>query len=342
MSINAGAIPDWVRAHGEPVCEAIIRSCPEDFVVEEYLGIEPDGEGEHDFLLIEKTGANTAWVARQLAQHAGISPGDVGYAGLKDRDAVTRQSFSVRRPNREGTDWASLSVEGVQLLDIARHSRKIRRGAHKHNKFRIRLRGENVIGHEAQIRERVQLIASVGVPNYFGPQRFGRNGSNIQLAHAVLAGKRMKRDKRSIGISAARSLIFNAILDARVTAATWNALLPGDIVNLAGTGSVFPVDEIDDELLSRCRDQDLHPTGSLWGDGAPKGSADVADIERKAVSAYEDLANGLTNARIDASHRPLRLLVQQFRFEFDETSVLLEFDLMKGSFATAVLREIIS
>lgn len=341
MSSDDGAIPDWVRAHGGPVCEAVIRSSPEDFVVEEHLGVEADGDGEHDLLIVRKTGANTAWVGRQLAQHAGVPAGDVGYSGLKDRDAVTRQSFSVRRPNRDGTNWATLSVEGVEVLEVARHSRKIRRGTHKHNTFRIRLRGPDIPKYETQIRERLDLIASIGVPNYFGPQRFGRNGSNIPLARAIFSGKRMKRDKRSIGISAARSLLFNAILDARVRDGSWDTLLQGDIANLAGTGSVFPVDEMSDDLIRRCRDKDLHPTGSLWGDGAPNGSGAVADIEQKAVMQYEDLTNGLSNVRMDASQRPLRLLAHRLNCEFEADSVLLEFELGKGSFATAVLREII-
>ena len=123
-------IPDWSRAFGKPLFQGLIKQAASDFEVTEVPGFSCSGDGEHDYLWIEKSGANTAWVARALARHAKITARDVGFAGMKDRHAVTRQWFSVRRP-AGGTDWESFAAEGVQLLDSDRHSRKLKRGAHR-------------------------------------------------------------------------------------------------------------------------------------------------------------------------------------------------------------------
>jgi tRNA pseudouridine13 synthase len=334
------AIPDWTRAHGAPVCRARIRTTPDDFYVEEYIGIEPDNTGEHDLLQIVKTGANTAWVARQLARHASVANVDVGFAGLKDRNAVTRQSFSVRRPSGAGTDWSTFAAQGVEIVQIARHSRKLRRGAHQHNKFEIRLRGPEIRANRDALTSRIAIIASDGVPNYFGEQRFGRNGSNIELAKSVLAGKRVKREHRSIAISTARSLIFNAILAKRVQDGTWNKILDGELANLNGSGSVFASEGLSVELERRCREQDIHPTASMWGDGAPRSTRQVAGLEHDVAADYAELADGLTKARVDAGHRPLRLLATNMHHEFEEETLSLGFSLSKGAFATALLREL--
>ena len=201
MQTSSGALPDWARAYGAPLFAATIRNRPSDFLVIEKLGFEPDGSGEHDYLWVEKTAANTEWVARQLARHAGARPADVGISGMKDRHAITRQWFSV--PRRGSVDWSMLAVEGVAILDVRSHRRKLRRGAHKSNAFRIALRSLEVSALRPLVEERLACIAARGVPNYFGPQRFGHHGANVDLARTLFAGKRLKRDKRSIAISAA-------------------------------------------------------------------------------------------------------------------------------------------
>lgn len=336
----AKPIPDWARAHGEVLIVARIRTEPADFIVTESMDFELSGDGEHDFLWIEKTGANTAWVARQLAAHAGVAAVDVGYAGLKDRHAISSQWFSVRRPSGEGTDWATFAAEGVRIVEIARHHKKLRRGAHRSNSFRIALRSPDIEACRDQIRSRLELIEKQGVPNYFGEQRFGRDGGNIELAEAVFAGRRVKRDKRSIAISSARSLLFNHILEARVRDGTWNQLRVGDLANLDGSGSVFAVDELTADLMERCDTDDVHPTGTLWGDGAPLTSDNVASGECVAVADYKSMTEGLQKARVDASSRALRLPVRDLSVEFGDGALWLEFSLTKGGFATVVLREL--
>ena len=335
-------IPDWARAHGEPVCAAVIRSSPRDFVVDEILGFEPDGDGEHDFLIIRKTAANTAWVARQLARHAGVPARDVGYCGLKDRHAITTQAFTVRRPNRDGTNWSDFAAEGTDIVSATRHNRKLRRGSHAANRFEIRLRGDDFAANVGGLRERLARVASAGVPNYFGEQRFGRDGQNIGLAKDVFAGKRVKRDTRSIAISAARSLLFNRIVDARVRNGSWNRILPGELANLDGSGSVFAVEDIDEAIQTRCEMLDIHPTGSLWGKGAPLAAGHPRALEIEIAGESAELADGLKRVGVDASSRALRVCVADAEIVDDAAGVGIRFQLPAGAFATAVLREIVA
>ncbi len=320
----AGLVP---RARGPVVCGRRYDAQPEDFDVTELLGYDFSGDGEHDFLYIEKRGANTEWVSRQLAAHAGVPARDVGYAGMKDRHAVTRQWFSVPRWN--APDWQQLAVDGVGLLDLQRHNRKLRRGAHTGNRFRIVLRGALPDGD--RLKERLETIRSSGAPNYFGAQRFGRGASNIALANAWSEGRRLPRHKRSIAISAARSYLFNQFLDQRVRDKTWNRLLVGDLANLDGTGSVFPVDDVDDELIRRCDEMDIHPSGPLIGDGS---------TVTNPLPEHEGWIRALANARVKAASRSLRLRVDDLSWSDFDDSLTLDFTLKRGAFATSVLREI--
>jgi tRNA pseudouridine13 synthase len=317
------ALPDWPRAHGAPLFSAVLRSQPQDFRVCELLGWEASGDGEHDLLCIEKIGANTDWVARQLAQYAGVPLRDVGYAGLKDRHAVTRQWFSVPRWRRP--DWAALSVPGVQVLEVRRHTRKLRRGAHRANSFSIVVRHEDSIDRDA-VTARLSLLREHGVPNYFGEQRFGRRGANLQLADDWAAGRRLPRHQRSLAPSVVRAFSFNEVLAARVGTLTWNTLMPGDKANLDGTASVFDVTAVDADLRSRCESMDLHPAIALAGEGgALKNSSWQQALDR---------------ARVQPGKRSLRLRVQELCVEFAGQAMTLRFTLPRGAYATAVLREI--
>lgn len=322
-------LPDWPRAHGAPLFVAQIRQQVVDFQVTEELTIEFSGDGEHDYLWIEKTGTNTEWLARQLAGFAGVPAKDIGYAGLKDRHAVTRQWFSV--PRWHAPDWDALVLEGVSVLDVRRHQRKLRRGAHRANHFRIVLRGEGLDANTKDVEQRIQRIREFGVPNYFGEQRFGRGGGNVGLADSWAAGKRLPRHKRSIAISAARSFLFNAALAERVRGNTWDTMVPGDVANLDGSGSVFAVDTVDDEITRRCATMDIHPAGVLWGDGS----------SRTAVPAgHEHWLAALEKARVEPGTRSLRLKVSDLEMAAAHDEVTLSFSLPSGAFATAVLREI--
>ena len=247
-------LPNWHRASGEPLFTASIRAAPSDFVVDEVLGIEFSGGGEHDYLKIRKTGANTHWVAERLARHAGARNVDVGYSGRKDRHAVSTQWFSVA--GRGTVDWASYGDDGVEILEVCRHSRKLRRGTHRGNRFRIALRSPGLDAAPREIDARLRQLASGGVPNYFGTQRFGRAAANLDLARRAFAGQRLSRNRQNLAVSAARSFLFNEILSARVAGQTWNKVLSGEVANLDGSGSVFRVDEPDATIERRCNEMD--------------------------------------------------------------------------------------
>ena len=332
-------LPDWHRAWGEPLFSALIRETPSDFLVDELLGIEFSGDGEHDYLKVRKTSANTAWVASRLAGHAGLRNADVGYSGRKDRHAVTTQWFSV--PSRGAVDWSSFSENGVEILDVCRHRRKLRRGAHRHNRFRIALRSPGLVPLRQDVAGRLRRIGREGVPNYFGPQRFGRDAANLDLARRVFDGERLGRNERNIAVSAARSFLFNEILSSRVEAGTWNRILPGELANLDGSGSVFRVGEPDAALHRRCAEMDIHPTGALFGVGKDLPTGTVADIEHDALSRHETLASGLDSLKPEASRRALRLHVGDLDWQIDDDALWLDFTLPKGGFATSVIREIV-
>ncbi|MDO1528635.1 tRNA pseudouridine(13) synthase TruD [Fulvimonas sp. R45] len=328
------------RAHGAvPPLTARLRSIPEDFRVEEILGYDADGSGEHALLWVEKRDANTDWVARELARFAGVPPLDVGYAGLKDRHAVTRQAFTVQLAGKPDPDWSAFPHEGVKVLAATRHARKLKRGALRGNRFVLVLR--EVQGDRARTEGVLAAIAARGVPNYFGEQRFGREGGNVAQARAMFAGRRVDRARRSILLSAARSQIFNAVLAARVERGAWDAPLDGEIWSLAGSRSWFGPEPFDDALAQRLARGDIHPSGPLWGQGEPP-AADVAGaLEREVAAMHADLAQGLAAARMEQERRPLRLSPKDLHWRWLADDALeLSFELPAGAYATVVVREL--
>ena len=323
------------RAVEAPRCRATMRRTPDDFIVEEQLGFAPSGAGEHVLLRVRKRDANTAWVARELATLAGVRPHDVGYAGLKDRHAVATQWFTVPGRRRPAARWSGLTGEGFEVLGAYAHSRKLPRGALEANRFTIVLR--DLSGDTSSLETQVQHAAQHGVPNYFGPQRFGRDLSNLTTLLALPAGRPPAR----FVLSAARSLLFNAALAARVAEGSWNRLRDGDRANLDGRNSVFAVPVVDAVLAQRAAELDLHPTGPLWGAGDPGVAGEVAAFEARVVEEFPEARAAILAAGADAARRPLRLAVRDLQFEWLEpgSACRVCFSLRSGSFATAVIRE---
>lgn len=216
-------------ANGEPSLSGIIRSHTSDFKVDEKFAFEPSGEGEHALLHIKKEDTNTDWLARQISQLAGVRKVDVSYAGLKDRNAITTQWFSVWLPGKPDPDWSLLNSENIEVLTSCRHNRKLRRGSLRGNQFTLIVR--QVEGNSSDLEKRINIIKQNGVPNYFGKQRFGIDGRNLDKAEIMFAGKREKdRFKRSIYLSAARSAMFNDILSQRVEMNKWADAIAGDVM----------------------------------------------------------------------------------------------------------------
>lgn len=328
-------------AWGGPVATGLIRQRPEDFRVIEQTGYAPDGDGEHLWVEVEKRELNTLDVARRLAELAGVSLREVGFAGLKDRNAVTVQPFTVQLPGKADPDTAGWSDPTLRILSTTRHSRKIQRGRLAGNRFELTVR--ELDGDGSKISERLETIARHGVPNGFGEQRFG--GNNIARAYRLFRGelrRKPSKSKRGFYLSAARSLIFNQVLARRIEGGTWNRLLDGDEVMLDGTRSTFPADADDPDQQQRVERLDLHPTGPMAGRGSGRVGDTAAKIEAEVLAEHEELVQGLARFQIDADRRALRMRVLDLTWQQpDERTLVLAFGLRSGCYATTVLREVL-
>lgn len=330
-------------ANSEPTLSGVIRTQPSDFQVDEKFAFEATGEGEHALLHIKKEDTNTDWLSRQIAQLAGVRKVDVSYAGLKDRNAVTTQWFSVWLPGKPDPDWSLLNSENVQILKTIRHNRKLRRGSLRGNQFTLIVR--DVEGDVSDLEQRINTIKQDGVPNYFGDQRFGIEGRNLEKAKIMFGGKREKdRFKRSIYLSAARSAMFNDLLSQRVAMNKWANALPGDVMLLDNSHSYFLAEDIDEKIIQRLKEHDIHPSGPLWGRGELLSKGEVTKIEKKLADKFPIFDVGLKNARLDQERRSLRLSVSNLKCDYspDNKNLQLSFFLPAGGYATAVLRELIN
>ena len=298
------------------------------------------GVGEHLWLKVCKRGFNTEQVAKQLARIAGVTRREVGYAGMKDRHAITVQWFSLHLAGRPDPDWTSLP-DGMTVVESTRHSRKLKTGALSGNRFVIVLR--DCVGNRDGALRRGEEISTRGVPNYFGEQRFGHNGGNVAAARAMFTGSGSPRDRKQAGIylSAARSLVFNELLARRVTAATWDQVLDGDAMMLNGSRSFFVPEVINETIQQRLAEGDVHPSGPLWGTGDLPTKSGVRELEAAMASEHPDLVRGLEAAGLEQERRSLRVIPREFNAHWLEATTLsLTFVLPPGSYATMVLREL--
>lgn len=316
---------DFPTAYGSPTLQACFRERPEDFYVEEILGFPLTGDGEHICLYIEKQGHNTHWVSAELARYSGISERDIGVCGRKDRHAITRQWFSLYDPLRKDIDWDQFSMDGTKILTVKRHHKKLRLGSHQDNRFVIRLRRVIDIAtdttlvdeQKATVCEEITQKLGKGVPNYFGVQRFGHDGGNLQLANDWLEKKiPPPRKQRSMVLSAARSYLFNRVLSARIASQQWQEALDGDVVNTA------------------------YPTGPLWGRGRLATTGQALILEEETLAPYSVWCERLEYQGLKQERRDLVLLAKSLSCFWQEDDLILSFDLPSGTFATAVLGEI--
>lgn len=339
---HTAALPHWAYAHGEPAVRGVLRSVPEDFVVEEDLGYAPDGRGDHVLLRVRKRETNTEWLARELASFAGIKPADVGFAGLKDRHAVTTQWFSLHLPGSE-PEWDRFECAGVHILETQRHRYKLQRGELRGNRFNLVAR--QLEGDIAALSDRLLQVNAQGVPNYFGAQRFGIDGGNLAQAEALLRGQRQEPDrhKRGLYISAARSLLFNTVLSARVAAGYWQTPLAGEVVQVGATQSLVTCEAPSPAIVERIARGELHLTGPLWGRGQPLSSGAVLALEKAALADYADWCRGLEQVGLQQERRALCLRAQSLDWSLDTTAatLTLSFYLPAGAYATTVLREVV-
>lgn len=312
-------LPPWPNAYPANGASATLKRLNEDFIVTELPLQLPSGEGEHIWLDIEKNGANTAFVAQQLAEAAGVQERDVGYAGLKDRYAITRQWFSIYLPKGETPDLTRLEHPEFKVLSQSRHVKKLRPGDLQGNRFRIVLR--EVTGDRDAIEANVKAVAARGVPNYFGAQRFGFEGGNVEQGRAMLAREIRVRNpkKKGIYLSAVRSFVFNEVLAARIQQGLWGQTLPGDVLNEAG-----------------------QPTGPLWGRGRVSTTDQAQALENGVAQRHATLCNGMEFAGLDQDRRALVASPVDMSWEWTQADQLvLTFSLPAGNYATSVLNEIL-
>ena len=333
-------IPVWKYAYGGPNSTGKIKTIPDDFIVEEQLPFQAEGEGEHVFLQIEKCGENTEYVARLLARFAGVRQRDVSYAGLKDRHARTTQWFSVWLPGKEAPDWQQIETESIKVVQSQRHARKLKRGVLSGNRFEIVIREWQ--GDKAELEQQLQQIKTNGFPNYFGVQRFGHQGQNVNKALALFQGEKVRREQRSMYLSAARSYLFNLLLDKRIRADNWNQAVYGDVLVFDQSNSYFKTGQPDASVLERVNAGEIHPTGMMFGKGERETKDQALDIEESIINTNLTLTAGLIKFDLKNDRRALRVLVRDLQWKFLADSELrLCFSLPAGSYATSLLREVV-
>jgi tRNA pseudouridine13 synthase len=329
------------RASGDSLGSAVLKASAEDFQVDEVLDIPLSGQGEHLWLWVEKRNLNTEEAARRLAKAAGVPLRTVSYAGLKDRQALTRQWFSLHLPGKADPDLSAARNDTLVILKHARHSRKLQRGAHSANGFTVRLTA--LKADRAALDARLEKLKQAGVPNYFGTQRFGFQGGNLFDARQYAERQALpeQRNVRSRLLSTARSFLFNQILAARVADGTWNRAQVGDLLAFTDSRSFFPAGE------AECSDPrldilDLHPTGALWGEGSSVAAGRCADLENAVAGQHAALCAWLARAGLTQERRILRLPIGELTWHYPEPDILqLHFVLPAGCFATVVVRELV-
>lgn len=332
----------WAYAFGLPTVQGVIKASEDDFIVIEQLGFEPSQQGEHLYLFVEKRGLNTEQVLLELAKAFAIPKKMVSYSGLKDKQALTQQWFSVHLPGvyPEGSD--KLAGEGWRVLRAERHHKKLHIGTHKANHFTITAR--NVSGMET-LPERIAVVQKRGVPNYFGEQRFGHVRQNLVQGWRFLQGEKKVKDPFLKGVyySALRSYIFNSVLSARIEAGCWDTPLAGDVMMLQGTHSFFVESELNETLCKRIADWDISPSGPLFGKGKLREQTEAARLLDAVLqeTTLAEVGDKLQAARVELLYRPYRLAAEDLQYtQLDRQTAQLQFRLPKGAFATSVLREI--
>ena len=322
-----------------PKQTALLKAECADFVVKEQLGYDMSGDGEFVAVKVRKTDCNTLFVGEQLAKFAGISARNMSYAGLKDRKAVTEQWFSLQMPGQPTPDFNQFSLEGVEILDVTRHQRKIRIGSLQGNHFEILLRNAE---ETDELKVRLDFLAKNGFPNYFTEQRFGRDGNNLTQALRWANGeiKVKDRNKRSFYLSAARSEMFNLIVSKRMELNLAQQIFVGDVLQLNGSHSWFVVDESEDlaQLQRRLAQQDVLLTAPLIGEEEKS----AVDFENEIFAQHQALLALMRQERMKAARRPILMQPQQFQWKFEPNGLRLQFDLPAGSYATALIRELVN
>lgn len=330
----------FFHAWGGPTTQGLIKQHPEDFRVDEISTIDFTGTGEHLYLQIEKINLTTEQLCQILAGLVKKPPKVISYAGLKDKHGITTQWFSIHCPGEDINGLIPESGDGWRILQRHRHHKKLKIGWLKGNRFQVIVRG--VTGSDA-LTCQLKKIQEHGLPNYFGPQRFGHQGHNLYQARQWFNGHKKVKNPFMKGmlLSAVRGYLFNQQLSHRVQLHNWNKAIDGDILQLSGTHSVFVVDHITEEIKKRVDDHDLSPCGQLVGKTRIINNYEAYQLMTEALEPYETLVQGLLEKKVNAAWRAFILKPNQFKWDWlAEDQILLSFELPAGSYATAILWEL--
>ncbi|WP_314878708.1 tRNA pseudouridine(13) synthase TruD [Haemophilus parahaemolyticus] len=324
---------------GKPQQAGRLKAEFADFIVREELGYPLAGEGEFVAVKVRKTNANTLFVGEQLAKFVGISVKNMSYAGLKDRHAVTEQWFCLHLAGKETPDFSAFECEGVEILEVTRHNRKIHTGALEGNYFELLLRD---VEKTDELKQRLNQLQAVGFPNYFTEQRFGRDGHNLTQAQRWASGEISVKDrkKRSFYLSAARSEVFNLVVSQRIADQQMQTVLLGDYLQLAGSNSFFEV-KVEDLVQSQQRldENDVLLTAPLIGENSLEQKGN--EREKAIVAQHENLISLMKKERMNAARRAILCKPQDLHWQFEPEGLRLIFFLNSGSYATGLVRELI-
>lgn len=310
-----------------------------DFIVREELGYDLAGEGEFVAVKIRKTNANTLFVGEKLAKFAGVSERNMSYAGLKDRHAVTEQWFCLHLAGKETPNFSNFECEGVEILEVTRHNRKIRVGSLSGNYFELLLRD---VKESDDLNNRLTQLQAVGFPNYFTEQRFGRDGHNLTQALRWASGeiKVKDRKKRSFYLSAARSEVFNLVVSQRIADGMVQQILENDYVQLAGSNSFFCVNTNEiSETQSRLENGDVLLTAPLIGEKSLESECNFA--EKAIIEQHAILVKLMEKERMNTARRTILCKPKNLKWQFEDKGLRLTFFLDAGSYATGLVRELI-
>ncbi len=343
-------ITRWAYLGNAPKGSGLFKSTPEDFVVIEDLGYGFSGEGEHIYVFLEKRNLNTAFVAEQLASFTQLPLRNITYAGRKDKYGVCRQWFGVHAPGIAEFDWSQCHIDGVNIVKVARHHKKLRTGQLKGNTFIIRLRDVTDID---DVTTKLDVIAQQGVPNYYGEQRFGvqritddgsvSKGGNLALAERMVQGEVIKnRNRRSMAISALRSWLFNEVISRRIEQGLFEQVLDGDAIGLTGSNSFFINDGSDTSLSDRYKAGDVCPTAPLWGKGNTIVHSNALDLETSVTKHITSVTQCLEDVGLKQERRQIRLWPKNLTYQQQDADLVVTFSLPSGCFATSILRECIN
>jgi tRNA pseudouridine13 synthase len=324
-----------------PGCGGQLKETPSHFVVEEIPLYEPCGQGGHLYVLLTREGWNTRDVAEALAGLYSMPVREVGYAGMKDRHARCTQAFSL--PQLAPADAERIAQELPFQVHWARqHTNKLKTGHLLGNRFRIRVSQLSTPVDEALARAQAiaRAIAQRGIPNFYGAQRFGLEGRNVEKGRQALLNPQPRGDRwlRKLMISAYQAYLFNAYLVRRIDLGLFQQLLPGDIAKKSDTGGMFEVQDAQAEQPRYARGE-IHFTGpmygaKMWAAGGQAGQLEAAVLDEAGLTQ-----DHFRQAAVAGTRRPARIWLPTIEIASGDDTLSLAFALPKGSFATVVLRE---